>query len=100
MPDRCLKMLICGPSGSGKTNTLMHMIYNLFYFDKICLYAKNFEQSKYRNLLNMFNPTSKDVGYDIIEASNDQTIPVSELTDDNQKLVKFDSLFAKNTKDH
>ncbi|XP_068675529.1 uncharacterized protein [Montipora foliosa] len=29
----------------------------------------------------MFNPISKVVGYDIIEASNDQIIPVSELTD-------------------
>ena len=51
-------------------NTLMHMIYNLLYFDKIYLYAKNLEQSKYQNLLNKFNPISDEVGYDIIEASN------------------------------
>ena len=80
-------MLICGPPGSGKTNTLMHMIYNLLYYDKIYLYAKNLEQSKYQNLLNMFDPISKDVGYDIIEASNDQISPVSKLTGDNQTLV-------------
>jgi len=46
MPHQCFRMLICGPSGSGKTNTLMHMIYNLLYFDKVYLYAKNLEQSK------------------------------------------------------
>ena len=40
MPNQCFRMLICGPSGSGKTNTLMHMIYNMLYFDKIHLYAK------------------------------------------------------------
>ena len=38
----------------------------------------------------MFDPISKHVGYDIIEASNDQIIPVPELTDDNQKIVIFD----------
>ena len=88
-------MLICGPSGSGKTNTLMHMIYNLLYYDKIYLYAKNL------NLLNIFEPISNDVGYDIIEASNDQIIPVSELTDDNQKSVIFDDFVCeKKTKSH
>ena len=35
MPNKCFRMLICGPSGSGKTNTLMHMIYNMLYFDKV-----------------------------------------------------------------
>ena len=89
-------MLICGFSGSGKTNTFMHMIYNFLYYDKIYLYAKNLEQSKYQNLLNMFEPISNDIGYDIIEASNDQIIPVSELTDDNQKLVIFDDFVCKN----
>ena len=79
-------MLICGPSGSGKTNTLMHMIYNLLYFDKIYLYAKNLEQSKYHK----FKPISDEAGYDVIEASNDKIIPVNDLDSENQKLVIFD----------
>ena len=78
MPNKCFRILICGPSGSGKTNTLMHMIYNLLYDDKIYLCAKNLEQSKYQNLLNMFQPIIDEVGHDIIEASNDQIIPVSD----------------------
>ena len=56
----------------------MHMIYNLLYDDKIYLCAKNLEQSKYQNLLNMFQPIIDEVGHDIIEASNDQIIPVSD----------------------
>ena len=36
-----------------------------------------------QNLLNIFQPISDEVGYDIIEASNDQIIPVAELTDCN-----------------
>lgn len=95
MPNQCFRMLICGPSGSGKTNTLLHMILKLLYFDKVYLYAKNLEQSKYRNLIDMFQPISDEVGYDIIEASNDQILPVSELTDDNQKLVIFDDFVCE-----
>ena len=90
MPDRCFRMLICGPSGSGKTNTLMHMIYNLLYFDKIYLYAKNLEQSKYQNLMDKFKPISDEACYDVIEASNDKIIPVNDLDSENQKLVIFD----------
>lgn len=99
MPDRCFRMLVCGPSGSGKTNTLMHMIYNLLYYYKVYLYAKNLEQSKYQHLIDTFRPISDETGYSVIETSNDQIIPVSDLTDDDQKLVIFvDFVFDKNQK--
>ena len=39
MPSNTFRMLVCGPSGCGKTNTLMHMLYNLLYYDKIYLYS-------------------------------------------------------------
>ena len=90
MPHKCFRMLVCGPSGSGKTNTLMHMIYNMLYFDKVYLYAKNLEQSKYQNLMDVFRPISDEVGYDVIEASNDEIIPVQDLDSDSQKIVIFD----------
>ena len=69
MPHQCFRMLVCG---SGKTNTLMHMIYNMLYFDKVYLYAKNVEQSKYQNLMDIFQPISDEIGYDVIEAKNDE----------------------------
>ena len=90
MPNQCFRMLICGPSRSGKTNTLLHMIYKLLYFDKIYLYAKNLEQSKYQNLMDVFQPISDEAGYDVIEASNDKIIPVNDLDCESQKLVIFD----------
>ena len=90
MPNKCFRMLICGASGSGKTNTLMHMIYNLLYYDKVYLYAKNLEQSKYQNLIKILQPISDEVGYDVIEASNDEIIPVQNLNSDSQKIVIFD----------
>ena len=95
MPNQCFRMLVCGPSGSGKTNTLMHMIYNLLYYDKVYLYAKNLDQSKYQNLMDMFQPISDEAGYDVSEASNDQIIPVSDINDDNQKLVIFDDFVCE-----
>ena len=73
----------------------MHMIYNLLYYDKVYLYAKNLDQSKYQNLMDIFQPISNEAGYDVIEASNDQIIPVSDLNDDNQKLVIFDDFVCE-----
>ena len=70
MPDQNFRMLICGPSGSGKKNVLLDMIFRLLYYDKIYLYAKNLEQAKYQLLRRSFEPISKEVGYDVVEASN------------------------------
>ena len=90
MPDRCFRMLICAPSGGGKTNLLLDMIYRLLYFDKIYLYARNLQQSKYKHLLESFKPISKQVGYNVVESSNNEIIPLTDLPDDNQKIVIFD----------
>ena len=90
MPDRCFRMLLCGPSGSGKTNLLLEMIYKLLYFDKIYLYARNLQQSKYKHLLKSLEPISKQVGYNVIEASNDEIIPLTDLPDENQNIIIFD----------
>ena len=66
MPNKSFRMLICGPSGSGKTNVLLDMILRLLYYDKIYLYAKNLEQSKYQRLLKTFQPMTKEAGYKVI----------------------------------
>ena len=83
-------MLICGPSSSGKTNVLLDIIYRLLYYDKIYLYAKNLQQSKYQHLFKTIKPFNNEVDYDIIEPFDDKILPVSELTDDNKKLIIFD----------
>ena len=95
MPSNTFRMLICGPSGCGKTNTLMHMLYNLLYYDKIYLYSKNLEQPKYQGLLETFAPISRECGYDEVEASNDEIIPVSDLDDESQKIVIFDDFVCE-----
>ena len=95
MPDRTFRMLICGPSGSGKTNVLLDMIFRLLFYDKIYLYAKKLDQTKYQHLLKTFRPISKEAGYDVVEASPDEIIPVSELTGENQMLVVFDDFVSE-----
>ena len=90
MPDRSFRMLLCSPSGSAKTNPLLDMIYRLLYFDKIYLFAKNLQQSKYQPLIDLFEPISKEAGYPIIEASNDKLISLDKMPCDNKKLVIVD----------
>jgi len=40
--------------------------------------------------MNIFQPISNEVGYDVIEARNDEIIPVQDLDSDSQKIVIFD----------
>ena len=92
MPADTFRMLICGNSGSGKTNLLYHMLIKpLLYYDKIYLYARNLEQDKYQQLINKMNKFSHKFGCQILNVSNDEITPVSEMDyEDNQKLVIFD----------
>ena len=94
MPNDIFRMLICGSSGCGKTNTLFHMLIEpLLYYDEIHLYAKNLEQEKYQNLINIMNDMSRKNGYnyDIMTASNYEIIPIESLPyEDNQKIIIFD----------
>ena len=92
MPSDTFRMLICGNSGSGKTNLLYHMLINpLLYYDEIYLYARNLEQHKYQSLIEKMRQISSKMGHDILNVSNDEITPISEMGyEDNQKLVIFD----------
>ena len=96
MPSDTFRMLICGQSGCGKTNTLMHMLCKpLIYYDKIYLFSKNLQQPKYRTLLEKLETISEEAGYDTIETSNDEIIPLYQLNGDNQKIVIFDDFVCE-----
>ena len=92
MPSDTFRMLICGNSGSGKTNLLYHMLMKpLLYYDEIYLYARNLEQDKYKRLMQKMREMSLELGYEILNVSNDEITPVTEMDkEDNQKLVIFD----------
>ena len=92
MPSDTFRMLICGNSGSGKTNLLYHMLMKpLLHYDEIYLYARNLEQDKYKRLIQKMRELSHKFGYEILNVSNDEITPVTEMDQaDNQKLVIFD----------
>ena len=71
------------------------MIMELLFFDKILLYGKNLKQPKIQFLRKAMKDISKEAGYPIIECSNDEIIPVSEMKGDNQKLVIFDDFVCE-----
>ena len=96
MPNNNFRMLIAGPSGSGKTNTLMYILMKpLAYYDNLYLYAKNLEQGKYCDLTKKFDEIRKRVDYNVLECSNDNIIPVSEIDSDSQKVVIFDDFVCE-----
>ena len=92
MPSDTFWMLICGNSGCGKTNLLYHMLIKpLLYYDEIYLYARNLHQDKYQKLIQKMEEISSKTGYEILNVSDDEIIPVRELQyEDNQKVVIFD----------
>ena len=96
MPHENFRMLFAGPGSSGKTNVLTHLIQApLLFYDKIYLYAKNLEQQKYQDLMKRFDLISKKVGYNVIECSNDNIIPVNELDNQSQKIIIFDDFVCE-----
>ena len=100
MPDKPFRMLICGPSGCGKTNLLVHILLKpLIQYDKIYLYSKSLEQEKYDYLRDRLEEVSAKAGYEVMECSNDEIIPLDELPSHNQKLVVFDDYMCEKNQD-
>ena len=51
IPDHLSRVLIIGGSGSRKTNTLLNLINEQNDIDKIYLYARDLNESKYKILI-------------------------------------------------
>ena len=92
MPDNTSRMLLASPSGAGKTNLFYHILMKpLLHYDQLHLYAKNLEQDKYKKMIEKLTDISNQVGYDVINYSNNEIVPVENLMEDEaQKMVVFD----------
>ena len=91
-----------GGSGSRKTNTLLNLIKNQLYIDKIYLYAKDPNEAKYQNLIN----NSEKVGLKnhddpkaFIQYSNDMQDAYQNIEEYNlEKKYKVLIIFLDSTK--
>ena len=89
-------MHLTSSSGGGKTNLIYNVLTKpLLCFDQEHLYAKNLEQQKYQDLINLFQDVSDKVGYNIIKTSNDTIIPVNDINNSGQKIVIFDDFVTE-----
>ena len=52
IPDHPYKILTVGAFGSGKTNGLLNVLQHEPGIDKICLYAKDLKEARYKILIN------------------------------------------------
>ena len=103
IPDHPYRILIIGGSGSGKTNALLNLINNQPDIDKIYLYAKDPNETKYQYLINK----SEKVGLNhfndpkaFMEYSNDMQDVYKNIDDYNPRkkckvLIVFDDMIAE-----
>lgn len=87
--------IMCAPTGSGKTNTLLNMIFEYLYYDKLYLYANNAEQDVYVNLKKHFDSAAELRDWDPSElyhfgSSLKEVVPVDEMDRNKVNLVIFD----------
>ena len=92
IPDHPYKILIIGGSGSGKTNTLLNLINEQHDIDKIYLYARDLNETKYKILIKK----SEDAG---IKHLNDPNAFIKCFHDYNSSrkrkiLIVLDDMIA------
>lgn len=108
MPDRTFRMLIVGPSGSGKTHLLVRMLWNMLYYDKVYLFARNQDQDAYIALQNYFDEflktmklspkQQKELGKEHLELNDIfemfyDPLALSQIPEDkSQKVIVFDDM--------
>ena len=102
IPDHPYRISIIGGSGSGKTNLLLNLIENQPDIDKIYLYAKDPDESKYQYLINKREGVGINHFKDpkaFIEYSNDMHDVYKNIYDynpdkENKILIVFDDMIA------
>ena len=102
IPDHPYRILIIGGSGSGKTNSLLNLIHNQPYIDKIYLYAKDPYEDKYQYLINKRESVGLKHFNDpkaFIEYSNDMHDVYKNIDNynpdkENKVLIVFDDMIA------
>lgn len=102
-PQCPFRLCIIGESGTGKTNMMINLLMKSLYFDKLYIFAKDYEEPMYnvlkRMLLKIQNTIAKklDCDYELFKFSN----TLSDLPDVNamdrktQKIIVFDDFILE-----
>jgi GTPase SAR1 family protein len=86
------RCLIIGPSSCGKTNLLLNLLINKetksFDYNKIYIYSKTLQQSKYQLLINFFRELERDLNTQILTCfENENEIILPEECDSTYKTI-------------
>lgn len=103
MPDPPFRMLMCGGSGSGKTNVLINMITQYLDFDKIYVYTKHLDQSKYKWLQEFIQTIEEDpeiqevadLPIGVFRSHIKDMVPLDTLDKEKRNLIIFDDLLLE-----
>ena len=103
LPVQPARILICGPSGCGKTNLLLNLIFKFLKYDRIYLYSKHLEQTKYKDLIGFFEEIQEKViektGSDepILVTGNslEDIIDVDDLDGSKKNLIVIDDFVTE-----
>jgi len=107
LPKSPFRMLILGTSGAGKSNLLLCMVLKMLVYDKVYIYSKHLEQSKYKflkqHLETLEDTIEKECGHKIkilehFENTLDKLPRPEDFDKDFRNLVIIDDFALTNKK--
>lgn len=94
-PNIPTNILICGSTGSGKTNLLLNLIYDLLYFDSLYVCAKDLNEEKYQELLQVCEAANKVSPFCFKFYNNsDEMVDINAIDETKQNLIIFDDFIC------
>jgi len=91
-----IRCIVVGPSGCGKTNLLLNLLLKKGYlnFDRLHLYSKSLEQSKYQFLREWAEALGEAAGKEVasFHSNSDDIIEVEALDPKERSIMIFDDV--------
>lgn len=98
------RLLVVGSSGCGKTNTIIDLLLNHIYYNRVYIYAKDPTEDFYECLTNIFEVSkeNKILKEFVITSEIDDLIELDNLEEhkNDQTLIIFDDFINESEKEH
>lgn len=98
MPNTPARILLCGSTGCGKTNLLLNFVYDLLPWEKLYIFARDLQESKYLQLQEEVSVAEEYSREQIGHFANQLDIDVDELDPSHHNLVVFDDFVTADCK--